>query len=48
MKEVGLEEMKTYISRTQDRVSQYIAAQPIMDLYLEVDWSLGLKVTKMW
>ena len=32
MRAAGLEEMETYISRCQNKVSQYISTWPIIDL----------------
>ena len=34
MKEVGLEEVETYVLRHQNTVAQYIATRPIMELCL--------------
>ena len=38
MREVGSYEMETYISRIQNKVTQYIVTQPILDLCLEAEW----------
>ena len=45
MREVGIKEIKTNISRRKNTVAQYIATCPILDLYLEtkkrpVSWTL--------
>ena len=44
----GLETMDTYISRHQNTVAHYIAAQPILDLCLEEEQRPGVWVPKQW
>ena len=48
MRETGLEDMGTYISRHNNTVAQYIVVRPILDLCLEADWRPGLQVTNRW
>ena len=48
MREAGLEELETYISRSQNPVAQYIATQTILDLCLEVEKHPRVWVAKWW
>ena len=48
MGEAGFEDIRTYVTRRQNTVAQYIATRPIMDL---CDWSacrLGVWVSQGW
>ena len=33
MSEAGFEDIRTYVTRSQNKVAKYIATQPILDLY---------------
>ena len=48
MRTVGMEEMKTYISRRQNTVTQYIATQDILELCLEAKHRPLLRLPKRW
>ena len=41
-------ELGTYVSRPQNIVSQFIATEPIMELCLSEERSMGSKVAKQW
>ena len=40
--------MEAYVLKGQNKVAQYIATRPIMDLCEETVRNLGMWVTKMW
>ena len=42
---LGLEEVKKYVLRRQNIASQYIAAWPILEIYLAVERYLGVRVS---
>ena len=46
--EAGLQEVETYVSQCQNKVAQFIATRPIMDLYLAAAQRLGSSVAKRW
>ena len=46
MKEAGLQEVETYISRRHNTVANFIATMPIMDLCLEATRRLGPRDAK--
>ena len=48
MVESGFEGIVTYITRSQNTVTQYIATQPILDLCERSDRSPGAKVSQRW
>ena len=48
MVEVGLDEVKTYISRRQNTVPQFIATRPFLNLGLEAFQRPGSRVSKQW
>ena len=48
MRESGLEEMETYISRRNNTVAKFIATRPILDLFLEAERRPGSWVVKWW
>ena len=48
MVEAILQEVKTYVSRRQNTVTQFIATRPIMDLCLAAEWRPGSRVAKRW
>ena len=48
MAEVGLQDMETYVSGSQNTVAQYIATRPIMDLCLAAERRPGPRVEMRW
>ena len=48
MEEVGLQEVKTYISRCHNTVAQLIFTRTIMYLFLEAERRPGSRVYKRW
>ena len=48
MTEVLLQEVQTYVSLLHNKVAQFIATRPIMDLFLEVERRPGSRVSKWW
>ena len=46
--EVGFQELETYVFRRQNNVAQYIAARPIMNLFLLAKRRSGPQVTMWW
>ena len=44
----GLEDMDTFISRHYNKVTKYIATWPIIDLSLEAEGRLELRVSIRW
>ena len=48
IREAGLEEVETYITRRQNTVAQYIATQPILELCEEAERRPGARVSKRW
>ena len=48
MVEAGLQEVETYVSRSQNKVAQYIATKPITELYLAAKRRPGTRVSMWW
>ena len=48
MEEAGIQDMKTYVARHLNTVSQYIDTMPTVDLCLAVERHLGTRVLKWW
>ena len=48
MAEVGFEEIRTYVTRRQNMVAQYLAMQPILDLCEKSDWKPEVWVSWCW
>ena len=48
MEEAGLHDIKTYVTRHQNTVMQYIETNTIMDLCLAAGWRTGGLVLKRW
>ena len=46
LKTVGMKEIGVYITRHQNTVAHYIATHPIMDLCLEAERKLGLRLSR--
>ena len=46
MEEMGLQEVETYVSRSQNTVAQFIATSPIVELHLVVERCPGTMVYK--
>ena len=46
--EAVFEGIRTYVTRRQNTVAQYIVARPILDLYERSDWRLGAWVYQQW
>ena len=44
MKKVGLETIKTYRTRPQNAISQYIVTHTILDLCMAAEWRPGVQV----
>ena len=45
---VGLDEIGVYISHRQNKVVQYIATRPIMDLCLTEERNTGMRLSRRW
>ena len=45
---LGLDEIRVYISRLQNTVTQYIATRPIIDLFLAAERNPGLRLSRRW
>ena len=48
MVEAGLNEVESYVSRPQNKVTQFISTRPIMDLFMATEWCPGSRVVKRW
>ena len=48
MEEAGLQEVDTYASRLHNKVAQFIATRPIMDLCLAEEQRPGSRVPNRW
>ena len=48
MVEAGFEGIEKYITRRQNMVAQYIATQPILDLYERSARRPGVRVSRRW
>ena len=48
MAEEGFKETRTYVTRRQNTVAQYIATRPILDLCKQYDWMPGEWVSHWW
>ena len=48
MRDAGLKEIDSYISRWKNMVAQYIATHTIIDLCLDTERILGLRAPKRW
>ena len=45
---VGLQEIRVYIARRQNTVTQYIATRPIMDSCLAAEHTPGMRLSRQW
>ena len=48
MREVGLEDIETYIYSRQNTVAQFILNKPILDLYMKEEPQTGEQMEKWW
>ena len=48
MEEAELQEVYTYVSRHQNKIAQFIATRPIMDLCLAEERRPGSRVSNRW
>ena len=48
MREVGLEDIETYIYRRKNTVAQYIGTHPIMDLCMDTEKRAGSPTPTRW
>ena len=48
MGEVVFKGIRKLVTRRQKKVAQYIATQPILDLYEQATWRLGERVPRRW
>ena len=48
MEEAVLQEVYTYVSHLQNKVAQFIATSPIMELFLVAERRPGLQVANRW
>ena len=48
MGEAGFKGIRKSFTRRQNTVAQYIATQPILDLYEQATWRTGARVSQRW
>ena len=46
--EAGIEEVEKYNTQIQNTAVQYIVTRPVLEIYEDLMWSTGTRVSKLW